>query len=85
MGAHELQMPDASMGFPIAGPQNVTVIDGLREVFTERFYRYAPPPTCTVKKTDCGNKYIKCVIDRPPGARQQRTLCVARTLEEVEE
>ena len=80
MGAHELQIPDASMGFPSS---NMTVIHGLSEMFTEEHYTYAPPPTCTVQKPDCGSKYLKCVVDRPPGARQRRAMCVARTLEEV--
>ena len=84
MGAADAQVPDAPMGFPIAGQENVTVIDGLSDVFTERFFRYAPPPTCTIQRPDCGSKYIKCVIDRPRGAGgRPRAMCVARTLQEV--
>ena len=80
MGAHEMHIPDASMGFP---GSNMTVIDGLSEMFTEEHFTYAPPPSCTVQKPDCGSKYIKCVVDQPAGANQKRALCVARTLEEV--
>ena len=82
MGAAESQVPTASMGWPIEG-MNVSVIDGLSDVFTERFFRYAPPPTCTVEVPDCGSKYIKCVVDTPRGANRPRALCVARTLQEV--
>ncbi|CAK5113236.1 unnamed protein product [Meloidogyne enterolobii] len=35
-------------------------IDGCRNEYTDNMYEYAPRPTCTVKKPDCGSKYLFC-------------------------
>ena len=79
MGAHELHLLDADLGF-----KGLKVSDGLSRIFTEEWYEYAPPPTCTVRRPDCRSKYLKCVVDTPPGSRgRKRARCVARTLDEV--
>ncbi|KAL4235030.1 hypothetical protein ACF0H5_006668 [Mactra antiquata] len=79
MGAHELHLPDARMGF-----SELSVIDGLSEMFTTEWYKYAPSPTCTWKKQDCGSKYLKCVEDTKSKDRKKNDyVCVGRTLAEV--
>lgn len=81
MGAHELHLADADLGF-----HNLKVIDALSEMFTTEWYNYAPQPTCNAGKKDCGSKYLKCVPSKNPNnAGQGFYECVGRTLMEVEE
>lgn len=79
MGAHELHIPDAEMGFA-----DLKVIDGLSEMFTTEWYKYAPRPNCD-KKRNCESKYLKCMPSKDETKRANKQQeCVARTVEEVE-
>ncbi|KAL7076764.1 hypothetical protein ACQ4LE_003945 [Meloidogyne hapla] len=35
-------------------------IDGCRNEYTDNMYEYAPRPTCSADKPDCGSKYLFC-------------------------
>ncbi|WAR13224.1 TYR1-like protein [Mya arenaria] len=80
MGSHELQLPEAKVGF-----ENLTVLDGLSNIFTEEFFTYAPTPTCNNPKLGCGSKYLKCVKNEDTSVNKDPFRCVGRTLREVEE
>lgn len=41
-------------------PFSMTNKDGLSEEYTERWYSYAPRPSCSKQKATCGSKYLKC-------------------------
>lgn len=75
MGAAELHLPTADMGFA-----DLKVIDGLSEMFTREWYRYAPRPTCFQNQQDCGSKYLKCM---PRKGVPGQFHCVSKTLKEV--
>ncbi|KAH3774103.1 uncharacterized protein LOC127843941 [Dreissena polymorpha] len=80
MGAHELHLPEAALGF-----SDLRVIDGLSDIYTEEFYTYDPSPTCVDSTVGCGSKYLKCVENTDKKIDQSPFRCVARTLKEVEE
>ncbi|KAH3774105.1 hypothetical protein DPMN_175477 [Dreissena polymorpha] len=80
MGSHELQLPEAAMGF-----SDLRVIDGLSDIFTTEWFKYAPSPTCIDPSSGCGSKYLKCVQNTDKKVNQSPFRCVARTLKEVEE
>ena len=81
MGAQDLHLPNAKMGFA-----DLDVIDGLSEMFTTEWYRYDKRPTCNRGRQDCGSIYLKCIPAIDPEERGQgKYECKARTLQEVEE
>ena len=74
--------PSANMGFSTS----LLVIDGLSDMFTTEWYKYAPSPTCTAAMQDCGSKYLKCVPNESTFNMATKPYrCVARSLMEVEE
>jgi len=81
MGSLELMLPEARLGFG----ENMTVLNGLSDVFTREIYRYAPSPTCRNPQLGCGSKYLKCVRNTDTTVSNEPFRCVARTLAEVEE
>ncbi|XP_062615004.1 uncharacterized protein LOC134276744 isoform X2 [Saccostrea cucullata] len=52
-GDHAAQSPMASYTF-------FRNIDGLNDIWTNQYFYYADPPTCSAINRDCGSKYLAC-------------------------
>ena len=70
--------PGATMGFFRRNVFEVQFrqIDGL-SMFFDRYIRYAPIPSCTRFRTDCGSPYLFCETNGRPR-------CVSRTVRDVQ-
>ncbi|XP_061164798.1 uncharacterized protein LOC133173779 [Saccostrea echinata] len=53
VGDHAAQSPMASYTF-------FRNIDGLNDIWTNQYFYYTDPPTCSALNRDCGSKYLVC-------------------------
>lgn len=56
---------------PIPGIGRLRNIDGYRNFWTDKYYFYDPPPTCSLYKLDCGSKWLEC--------DPRRKICVSKS------
>ncbi|XP_071121629.1 tyrosinase-like protein 2 [Mytilus edulis] len=68
-----LQHPDRPMDSlpPIPGFGRLRNKDGYLSYWTDKFYFYDPPPTCSFPTLDCGSKWLECDT--------RRKICVSKS------